>query len=77
MLDSVVRARNKWLKPTGTLFPSHATMYFSLISFEEDRESKITEYANSMYDWKKFGEEMKKFYNLEMGNLEGKYQQVG
>jgi len=42
MLDSVVRARNKWLKPTGTLFPSHATMYFSMVSFEEDREQKIT-----------------------------------
>jgi len=64
MLDSVVRARNKWLKPEGTLFPSHATMFFSLVSFEEDRESKISDYARSMQDWKKFSSEMKEQYNL-------------
>ena len=75
MLDSVIRARNKWLKPTGTLFPSHATMFFSLVSFEEDREGKINDYTSSMYDWKKFSEEMKQYYNLEMSNLELKYQQ--
>jgi protein arginine N-methyltransferase 1 len=26
MLDSVIRARNRWLKPGGAMFPSHATM---------------------------------------------------
>jgi 2-polyprenyl-3-methyl-5-hydroxy-6-metoxy-1,4-benzoquinol methylase len=40
MLDSVIRARNKWLKPGGSLFPSHATLYFSPLTFEEDRLSK-------------------------------------
>ena len=73
MLDSVIRARNKWLKPDGTLFPSHATMYWSMISFEEDRESKVTEYCNSMNDWKNFSNEMKSFYNIEMGSLENQY----
>ena len=27
MLDSVIVAREKWLKPDGALFPSHATLY--------------------------------------------------
>ena len=27
MLDSVIVARDKWLKPDGALFPSHATIY--------------------------------------------------
>lgn len=31
MLDSVIRARNKWMKPDGAMFPSHATMLFSAI----------------------------------------------
>lgn len=36
MLDSVIRARNKWLKKsTGLLFPSHATIYFSAINYED------------------------------------------
>lgn len=45
MLDSVIRARNRWLKPGGAMFPSHATMYFSAISWEDDRESKISEHG--------------------------------
>ena len=30
MLDSVIRARDKWLKPGGAMFPSHATMYLGM-----------------------------------------------
>ena len=44
MLDSVLRARNKWLKPEGAMFPSNATMYFSAITNESDREEKIDDY---------------------------------
>ena len=64
MLDSVVRARNKWLKSDGTLFPSHATMYWGLISYEEDREQKIREYQDSLYEWDKFSSDMKQFYDI-------------
>ncbi len=31
MLDSVLTARDKWLKPGGSLFPSHARMFFAPI----------------------------------------------
>ena len=30
MLDSLLRARDKFLKPGGLMFPSHATMYVSV-----------------------------------------------
>jgi protein arginine N-methyltransferase 1 len=29
MLDSVIVARDKWLKPGGAMFPSHATLYIA------------------------------------------------
>lgn len=29
MLDSVIVARDKWLKPDGAMFPSHATLYIA------------------------------------------------
>lgn len=74
MLDSVIRARNRWLKPGGCMFPSHATMYFGAVSYEEDREGKSSEYAGSMSDWAKFSEEMKKFYNVDMGVLTEPYR---
>lgn len=75
MLDSVVRARNRWLKPEGTLFPSHATMLFSLISFEDDREAKSRDYCNSMDDWQRFSDEMKSFYSIDMTCLASRYHQ--
>ncbi|KAJ1433353.1 S-adenosyl-L-methionine-dependent methyltransferase [Ochromonadaceae sp. CCMP2298] len=70
MLDSVIRARDKWMKPGGSMFPSHATLYMSAISFEDDREQKRSEYAQSMSEWTKFSNEMKNFYNIDMGALD-------
>jgi protein arginine N-methyltransferase 1 len=74
MLDSVIRARNKWLKPGGCMFPSHATMYMSAVSYEEDREGKANEYDGSMNDWGVFSEEMKKYYNVNMNALTEPYR---
>ena len=74
MLDSVIRARNRWMKPEGSMFPSHATMYWSAISFEEDREGKSSEYKGSMSEWNKFSDEMKAFYNIDMSALSKPYQ---
>ena len=35
MLDSVIRARDKWMKEDGSMFPSLATMYFAPICFKQ------------------------------------------
>lgn len=73
MLDSVIRARNKWLKPGGSLYPSHATMFFSAISFEEDRMTKINEFENSLSEWKSFSREMQTYYNVDVSVLSSAY----
>ena len=73
MLDSVIRARNRWMKPTGTMFPSHATMLWAAISFEDDRRIKASEYQGSMTEWSKFADEMKRFYQLDMSALAEPY----
>jgi type I protein arginine methyltransferase len=70
MLDSVIRARDKWMKPEGSMFPSFATMYFAPICFEQDREMKSQEYQGSMHEWSKFTSEMKTFYDLNMSSLD-------
>jgi protein arginine N-methyltransferase 1 len=41
MLDSVIFARDKWLRPGGMLFPDKATMYMVAIEDSEYREDKI------------------------------------
>ena len=74
MLDSVIRARNRWLKPGGVMFPSHATMYWGCISHEDDRMSRIAEYEGSMMEWIKFSSEMKTMYNLDVGALDDPYE---
>jgi protein arginine N-methyltransferase 1 len=74
MLDSVIRARNRWMKPEGSMFPSHATMFFSPISFEDDRLNKIHDYRNSMDDWTRFSREMKDLYHVNMDVLDKPFQ---
>jgi len=54
MLDSVLFARDKWLKPGGALYPSHARMYISAIQRENEERNKYNDYVNSMDDWGKF-----------------------
>jgi protein arginine N-methyltransferase 1 len=56
MLDSVIRARNKWLKDGGSMFPSYATMYWSAVTYEDDREVKTREYNDSLNEWEKFSD---------------------
>jgi protein arginine N-methyltransferase 1 len=74
MLDSVIRARNKWMKPGGSLYPSQATIYLSAISYEEDREGKYQEFINSMKDWKGFSEDMTKLYGVDVSPLTSSYR---
>jgi protein arginine N-methyltransferase 1 len=35
MLDSVIFARDKWLKPQGSLLPNKATMYIAAMDDEK------------------------------------------
>jgi protein arginine N-methyltransferase 1 len=69
MLDSVIRARDRWMKPEGSMFPSHATMFWSAISYEDDREGKQSEYKGSMNEWSTFKDEMHQYYNINMEAL--------
>ena len=74
MLDSVIRARNKWMKPEGSMFPSHATMYWATISSEEDRDRKNQDYSESMLEWQHFGKEMKEKYSIDCTGISKAYE---
>jgi protein arginine N-methyltransferase 1 len=71
MLDSLLRARDKFLKPaTGLMFPSHCTMYVAPVEDEEERRAGISEYSGSMSDWNDFRETTKSVYGVDMNILE-------
>lgn len=71
MLDSLIRARDKFLKKdTGLMFPSHCNMYFAPVMDEEERKLSAQEYASAMSDWHEFEETTKSVYGVDMKVLE-------
>mmetsp|Transcript_14045 Transcript_14045/g.28327 ORF Transcript_14045/g.28327 Transcript_14045/m.28327 type:complete len:431 (+) Transcript_14045:108-1400(+) len=70
MLDSVIRARDKFLKKkTGLMFPSHCTMYIAPVFDEDDRKQSVHEYSGTMEDWTEFVESTRSLYGVDMGVL--------
>jgi hypothetical protein len=49
MLDSVFYARDKWLKPDGLLFPSHAKMYLAPCRMDEYYNSRVSFFEKKHY----------------------------
>jgi len=76
MLDTVVRVREKYLKKEGGhMFPSHATMFWSLIDDERERQAKEQEFQQAITDWHAFTYETKQFYSLDMAGLSAQYEE--
>ena len=74
MLDSLIRARDKFLKPaTGLMFPSHCTMYIAPVQDEEERRMNCQEHASSMSDWNEFQETTKQVYGVNMEILKADF----
>ena len=74
MLDSLVRARDTFLKPTsGLMMPSHATMMIAPIVDEEERKHQQNDYAAGMEDWKEFAETTSNLYGVDMSVLESNF----
>ncbi|XP_065888982.1 protein arginine N-methyltransferase 2-like isoform X1 [Dysidea avara] len=46
MLECVLIARDKWLKPDGVMWPSHATLYLVPCTAQQEYDDKITFWKN-------------------------------
>ncbi|KAK7354294.1 hypothetical protein VNO80_19753 [Phaseolus coccineus] len=68
MFDSVIHARDRWLKPTGVMYPSHARMWMAPIRTGIG-DHKIGEYESTMDDWHNFVDETKVCYGVDMSTL--------
>ncbi|CAI0543038.1 unnamed protein product [Linum tenue] len=68
MFDSVICARDRWLKPNGVMYPSHARIWFAPIrsGLVERKENDLEEV---MDDWYNFVEDTKDTYGVDMGVL--------
>jgi len=75
MLDSVIRARDMFLKPkSGILLPSHATMLIAPIMNEDQHHMVIEEYLEGMNDWNDYLVNAKKQYGVDMSILTEEYE---
>merc|ERR1739841_18198 len=54
MFDSVIIARDQYLKPGGALYPSHAKMYWCPVALQDDRDAKLAETADTLAEWDAF-----------------------
>eukprot|EP01068_Selenidium_serpulae_P011018 Selendium_serpulae@DN5585_c0_g2_i2.p1 len=50
MLDTVLYARDKWLRPGGLMFPDRASLYIAAIEDAEYKEEKI-DFWNNVYNF--------------------------
>ncbi|KAJ7299895.1 hypothetical protein O6H91_10G013300 [Diphasiastrum complanatum] len=68
MFDSVIHARDRWLKPSGVMYPSNARMWLAPIASHVG-EQKNQEFQNAMVDWDYFNQEMNDEYGVDMSVL--------
>ncbi|MCL7036282.1 hypothetical protein MKW94_016603 [Papaver nudicaule] len=68
MFDSVIVARDRWLKPTGMMYPSHARMFVAPIRSGLG-DQKMSDFESCMGDWSNFLKETKTYYGVDMSVL--------
>ncbi|KAL4571503.1 hypothetical protein LXL04_018263 [Taraxacum kok-saghyz] len=68
MFDSVIYARDRWLKPNGVMYPSHARMYLAPIRSGLS-DHKMRDYEGAMDDWHGFLKETEACYGVNMNVL--------
>ncbi|KAG6549207.1 hypothetical protein Mapa_009193 [Marchantia paleacea] len=74
MFDSVIYARDKWLKPSGIMYPSHARMWVAPMRTSLV-EHKQQEFQHSMADWGCFLQDTSDHYNVDMSCLSNPYKE--
>eukprot|EP00240_Pyramimonas_obovata_P003881 CAMPEP_0118931792 /NCGR_PEP_ID=MMETSP1169-20130426/8007_1 /TAXON_ID=36882 /ORGANISM="Pyramimonas obovata, Strain CCMP722" /LENGTH=374 /DNA_ID=CAMNT_0006874333 /DNA_START=141 /DNA_END=1265 /DNA_ORIENTATION=+ len=72
MLDSVLVARDKWLKPGGALYPSHCRMFLSAIRSNQPAK-KHMDYQDSLGNWNGFTRTTYEKYGVNLQCLSQEY----
>mmetsp|Transcript_11453 Transcript_11453/g.20223 ORF Transcript_11453/g.20223 Transcript_11453/m.20223 type:complete len:379 (-) Transcript_11453:647-1783(-) len=73
MLDSVLVARDKFLKPGGALYPSHANMFMVPMRTSTSR-NRAHDLSGSLEGWTDFLQDMRSYYQVDMECLNGDFE---
>lgn len=74
MFDSVIWARDRWLKPDGVMYPSHARMWVSPIR-SGLADQKKDDFESAMSDWYNFVAQTDTHYGVNMNVLTKAYRE--
>lgn len=75
MLDSVLYARDKFLKEGGALFPSHAHLCWGGVANEYGYHRNEEAYSGAIADWHEFVCKIQNDFNLDMTALTKPYEE--
>lgn len=73
MLDSVLVARDRFLKPGGSLFPSHARMFLAPMQTPISHQ-RLAEFQGSMEGWADFIRDMRHYYGVDLDCLSDEFR---
>eukprot|EP01002_Notosolenus_urceolatus_P002256 NODE_1595_length_1361_cov_215.319360_g1323_i0.p1 GENE.NODE_1595_length_1361_cov_215.319360_g1323_i0~~NODE_1595_length_1361_cov_215.319360_g1323_i0.p1 ORF type:complete len:401 (+),score=117.65 NODE_1595_length_1361_cov_215.319360_g1323_i0:126-1328(+) len=69
MLDSVIVARDRWMKPDACMFPSHARIFFAPVSTNDTNQS-VQDLQHEMQGFGGFVERTKRLFKIDLSCLQ-------
>ena len=69
MLDSVLEARDKFLKQDGAMYPSSAAMYLAPMTCKEEHKKFEKEHADQLQQWENLTENFVEQYSIDLAGL--------
>jgi len=73
MLDSVLVARDRFLKPGGSLFPSHATLYLAPVGSVKACRDKLETFEGEKAHFDTFAETMAQWYETDFSCMRDQF----
>ena len=74
MVESVLFARDRWLRPGGVMYPSEATLYVAPVAMPHFLARRREEVAQEMRSWEDLAAELAQRYSLDFGALRPRYE---
>jgi len=75
MLDSVLFARDRWLKPGGALFPSHASLFLAPVANVKAIREKADAWKNEQQHWRTFNDNMTSWFSIDFSSAEQEFME--
>eukprot|EP00746_Dinoflagellata_sp_MGD_P043485 gnl/MRDRNA2_/MRDRNA2_20560_c0_seq1.p1 gnl/MRDRNA2_/MRDRNA2_20560_c0~~gnl/MRDRNA2_/MRDRNA2_20560_c0_seq1.p1 ORF type:complete len:290 (-),score=36.90 gnl/MRDRNA2_/MRDRNA2_20560_c0_seq1:406-1275(-) len=73
MFDSVLVARDRWLKPGGVMYPSRAQLHLASLDNSEFTDQRVREIEAAMSKWDDLSAKLATRYSLRLDGLRTRY----